>query len=98
MHTAAEARIRSSVGVKHARDGRQTSWDKDILCYAQHATACCCRRCMEYWHGIAPDAPLTDEQVAYFTDLCLRYVFDRMPDLSEKGKHVPPIRQRKGAA
>jgi uncharacterized protein DUF4186 len=96
LRVAAEKRIRSAVGIKTSLDGRQTSWDKDILCYAQHATACCCRRCMDYWHGIPPDQPLTEEHVIYFTDLCLRYIFERMPDLPEHGQHVPPIRRGEG--
>jgi len=96
LRLAAEKRVRSSVGVKHALDGRQTPWDRDILCYAQHATACCCRRCLEYWHGIPPNQPLSEEQITYFADLCLWYVFERIPDLPELGQRVPPIRRSKG--
>lgn len=96
LRTTVEKRIRSAVGVMHDRDGRQTSWDKDIFCYAQHATACCCRRCIEYWHGIHLDEPLTDEQVRYFADLCLRYIFERLPDLPEQGQKVPSIRRSGG--
>jgi|SRR6185436_1906077 len=93
IRAAAERRIRTSVGTKNSRDGRQTPWQGNILYYAQHATACCCRRCIEYWHGIKQDQPLTDGEVAYFTELCLHYVFDRMPDLPEHGQRVPPIRK-----
>ena len=96
LRTAAEKRVRSAVGVRHARDGRQTPWEKDILCYAQHATACCCRRCLEYWHGVPPEDRLTDEQVRYFADLCLSYIFERMPDLPEQGQKVPSIRTEGG--
>jgi len=84
-------RIRSSVGVKHSHDGRQTPWEGNIHYYAQHATACCCRRCMEYWHGIPQEIPLTDEHIAYFSELCLLYLFERLPTLPEIGIYVPPI-------
>lgn len=92
---AAEQRIRKSVGGKSSREGRQTPWAGNILYYAQHATACCCRRCIEYWHGIPKDQQLTDEQVNYFTELCLRYVYERMPDLPEYKQRVPPIRKQR---
>ena len=93
IRSAAEQRIRTSVGIKGSRDGRQTPFSRNILHYAQHAMACCCRRCIEYWHGIPADQPLTDSEILYFTDLCLHYVWERMPDLPEQGQHVPPIRR-----
>lgn len=94
IRTALEKRLRSAVGTKHSRDGRQTPWEGNVIYYAQHATACCCRRCIQYWHGIPESEVLTEEHVAYFKDLCLRYIFERLPDLAEVGKHVPPIRDR----
>jgi hypothetical protein len=93
MREAAEKRIRTSVAVKTYRDGFQTPWTGNILYYAQHATACCCRPCIEYWHGIPQDQPLTDKQVSYFTEICLLYLFEQMPDLPEYGQKVSPIRK-----
>jgi len=92
LREAVTRRIRTSVGKRTARDGRQTPWEGNILYYAQHATACCCRRCITYWHGIPESDSLTDAQVEYFSRLCLEYVFERMPDLPETGRRVPPIR------
>lgn len=94
IRAALDKRIRSSVGVKHSRDGSQTPWDGNIIYYAQHATACCCRRCIQYWHGIAETETLSEDNIAYFKDLCLRYILERMPDLAEAGRYVPPIRRR----
>lgn len=93
LRAAAERRIRSSVAVKTPRDGRQTPWKANIIYYAQHATASCCRRCIEYWHGIPSTLTLGDEQIAYFTELCMRYIADRLPDLPDHGRHVPPTRR-----
>ena len=97
MREAAVQRIAKSVGVKSARDGRQTPWQGNVLYYAQHATACCCRRCIEYWHGVPQDRPLAEEEVRYFAELCFRYVEQRLPTLPEFGQHVPRISKRGGA-
>lgn len=46
-----------------ANDGRQTPMRGHPVFVAQHATACCCRGCLEKWHGIARGHELTaDEQ------------------------------------
>jgi hypothetical protein len=90
LRDAAEKRLRSSVGsAQPYRDGRQTPWQGNILYYAQHALACCCRCCLEYWHGIPKGTALTDEQLAYFTDLMMRYVDDRLPTLTQDGEKIP---------
>lgn len=56
----------------------------DAIHFAQHATATCCRRCIEVWHGIARHQVLPEEDVEYFAKLILRYVVDRLPDLAEE--------------
>jgi len=33
---------------------QQREGSAEIVHYAQHATAACCRKCIEYWHGIGP--------------------------------------------
>lgn len=100
LETAVRNRIRKSIGIRSSFDGRQTPMPGEgkrpnIIHYAQHATASCCRRCIEYWHGIPPDKPLTEEQIEYFARLCLKYIDERLPDLPEKGRKVPPIRNPK---
>ena len=46
-------------------DGRQTPWRGHPVFVAQHATATCCRNCLNKWHGIARGAALTDEEQAH---------------------------------
>jgi hypothetical protein len=46
-------------------DGKQTPWQGHPVFVAQHATATCCRGCLEKWHGIAKGEPLTEAQRAY---------------------------------
>ena len=90
---AAERRIRSSVsGETPVRDGQQTPMEGNILYYAQHATAACCRTCMEYWHAIPKGRELTEEEIAYLTGLLMRFVSVRMPQLPAEPEKIPPIR------
>ncbi len=48
-----------------AKDGKQTPWRGHPVFVAQHATATCCRGCLEKYHDIPKGAPLTDEQQAH---------------------------------
>lgn len=96
MRIAAEKRLRSSVG-KAANtffDGRQTPLKENALFYAQHATATCCRKCIEAWHGIPHDQELSEEEIAYFTQLLMLYVEDRLPYLTKDGEKIPRRRHK----
>jgi hypothetical protein len=89
MPEAIEQRLRKSVAADPKKmkrwDGTQTPMQGDVIYYAQHATASCCRKCIERWHGIPTAGPLTDEQVEYLARLVRRYVDLRIPDLTESG-------------
>lgn len=89
MRDAAVRRIRSSVGKKTGFDGRQTPKQGNALFYAQHATASCCRKCIEEWHGIPQDRELGEVEVKYLSDLCYMFVEQRMPYLKENGEKIP---------
>jgi len=96
MREAATARIRASVSpAEPVRDGRQTPWAGNALYYAQHATASCCRRCIEEWHGIPRGRALEDKEIQYLVDLVGFYVAERLPLLKEDGEQIPRIRSRK---
>lgn len=43
-------------------DGRQTPMRGHPVFVAQHATATCCRTCLEKWHGIKKGRPLSNEE------------------------------------
>src|SRR6476646_1240276 len=43
-------------------DGKQTPMRNHPVFVAQHATATCCRGCLEKWHHIPHDHALTDEE------------------------------------
>ena len=95
MRMAVASRIRKSVGLASpARDGRQTPLEGsgNSIYYAQHATASCCRKCMEYWHGIPQGRELTEEEINYLTELAMMFILDRIPVLTEDGETIPPRR------
>lgn len=46
-------------------DGKQTPFRGHPVFVAQHATACCCRDCLEKWHRIPRGRELTLEESAY---------------------------------
>jgi hypothetical protein len=94
MKEAAEKRIRNSVGDGNPyRDGMQTPRKGNALYYAQHATATCCRKCIEEWHGIPVGQALSDGQIEYFKELVMLYIEERLPFLTEQGEYIAPIRK-----
>lgn len=48
-----------------ANDGKQTPMRNHPVFVAQHATATCCRGCLEKWHRIARGRPLTPDEIDY---------------------------------
>ena len=91
METAVEARLANALTpAEPARDGRQTPMDGgNAIYYAQHATATCCRTCLDYWHGIPAKRQLTEGEVAYCKDLIMAYIDYKLPYLTLDGEKVP---------
>lgn len=82
----ARRRLAVSVGrPAGAWDGRQTPLEGNVIFYAQHATATCCRKCMLYWHGIDVDRPLSSDEEDYCLFLIERFLDERLPELPEHG-------------
>ncbi|MGH2749406.1 MAG: DUF4186 family protein [Actinomycetota bacterium] len=99
MRAAAEKRLRTKVApAEPAFDGRQTPRAGNAIFYAQHATASCCRTCVESWHGIPKGRALTEEEISYLTELVVRYLDERLPELTENGEKVPPLRGMRASA
>ena len=67
-------------------DGKQTPMRGHPVFVAQHATACCCRGCLEQWHGIPPGRELTAEERTHVLAVLERW-------LREEGGSLPPSRQ-----
>jgi hypothetical protein len=56
------------------KDGRQTPYRGHPVFVAQHATATCCRPCLERWHGIPQGEALDAGQQAYAVDVICRWI------------------------
>jgi hypothetical protein len=55
-------------------DGRQTPYRGHPVFVAQHATATCCRSCLQRNHAIEKGADLTPEQQGYVVDVICRWI------------------------
>jgi len=95
MRERAYTHLVTAIGAaKPWHDGFQTPMPENadtLLPYAQHATATCCRKCLEYWHGIPQGEALTHEELQYFRELVCLYIEERVPNLLENGEYVPHL-------
>jgi hypothetical protein len=57
-----------------ANDGKQTPMGKHPVFVAQHATATCCRGCLEKWHWIAKGHELTDAEKEHVMSAIRRWL------------------------
>ena len=94
LREAVEHQLSKAIGSpQHARQGRQTPRENSpkatVINYAQHATATCCRPCLEYWHGIEKGADLTAVQINYLADLVMKYVDAKLPGLEDAPHKLP---------
>jgi len=55
-------------------DGKQTPLRNHPAFVAQHATATCCRGCLEKWHKIPKGRPLSDREVQYVVAVLRRWL------------------------
>lgn len=55
-------------------DGKQTPFRGHPVFVAQHATACCCRACLEKWHRIPGGRELTPEEKAHVMAVLERWL------------------------
>ena len=55
-------------------DGKQTPMKGHPVFIAQHATATCCRGCLEKWHHIKKDHDLTEKEINYVVEFIMRWI------------------------
>lgn len=56
-------------------DGKQTPFRGHPVFVAQHATACCCRGCLEKWHRIPQGRELSSEEQIYIRSVLERWLY-----------------------
>jgi hypothetical protein len=57
-----------------ANDGKQTPMRNHPAFVAQHATATCCRGCLQKWHGIGKARPLSSAEIDYIIGVIERWL------------------------
>lgn len=55
-------------------DGKQTPTKGHPVFTAQHATACCCRGCINKWHKFPKGVQLTSEQQEYLVNVIMEWI------------------------
>jgi hypothetical protein len=59
-------------------DGKQTPTRGHPVFLAQHATAVCCRGCVETWHGIPQGRVLHPAEMEYLLDVLQRWLGEQV--------------------
>lgn len=55
-------------------DGHQTPMRNHPVFIAQHATATCCRSCLNKWYKIPKNRLLTDQEITFIIDLIMAWI------------------------
>jgi Domain of unknown function (DUF4186) len=71
---AAEIVDRRLAPAQPHKDGRQTPYRGHPVFVAQHATATCCRSCLERWHHVPRGHELSDDERAYVVEVICRWI------------------------
>ena len=56
------------------KDGKQTPMRGHPVFIAQHATACCCRGCLNKWYHVKKGVPLSEEQQKKIVNLLMAWI------------------------
>jgi exodeoxyribonuclease V alpha subunit len=69
-------------------DGKQTPMRNHPVFIAQHATATCCRGCLEKWYHIPKNRALTNEEITDIVDLIMLWITKEMQNNSITNKKL----------
>lgn len=59
-------------------DGKQTPMRGHPVFIAQHATATCCRECLNKWYKIPKNRPLTEKEKRFIKALIIKWLQEEM--------------------
>jgi hypothetical protein len=60
------------------KDGKQTPFRGHPVFVAQHATACCCRGCLEKWHRIPKGRSLSVDEQTYILNVLKCWLLEEL--------------------
>ncbi len=67
--------ISARIAPQHPKnDGKQTPMKGHPVFVAQHATATCCRGCIQKWYGIQKGKAFSDHQIQFLVELIMRWI------------------------
>lgn len=64
-------------------DGRQTPMRGHPCFIAQHATGCCCRKCLYKWHGIPQGRALSENELSYIDRVLFSWIISEIRRLAQ---------------
>jgi hypothetical protein len=67
------------------KDGKQTPYRGHPVFVAQHATATCCRTCLQRWHQIPKGRELSRAERAYVAEVICRWIEREMAGSPQVG-------------
>lgn len=70
--------IEKRLSIRLDNDGSQTPMRGHPVFVAQHATATCCRGCIERWYKINKNTKLTEKQKEFISDLIIKWIEEEM--------------------
>lgn len=70
--------------ISNVVDGKQTPMRGHPVFIAEHATATCCRGCLEKWHHINKDGILSDGEVDYIVNIIMKWIYKQYKEYKEK--------------
>lgn len=84
VRTHAEDFVRNKLApAEPTNDGRQTPMRGHPAFIAMHATACCCRGCLNKWYSVPLGVELTEDQQKRIVGLLMLWIEKQLDDGSE---------------
>lgn len=74
--------IRTRLKLKPHNDGKQTPYRGHPIFKAQHATACCCRKCIQTHHRIPGFKKLSDNDINHLVNTVMMWIRKEMKGIA----------------
>jgi len=67
--------IKTRIALQYPKnDGKQTPMKGHPVFIAQHATATCCRSCIQKWYDIKKGKELSKQEIQFLVELIMRWI------------------------